>query len=207
MGLSAKTFPGIREKKEDPWIAVITKPFIGHMHKTDVNSGYFGFKRIVLHLSGKYKNETVADVSKKAFCLSKCPMVPVKEIKDHHFKNVKGMALLSETVGANKESEDSEEESEEGASRSTSAAEAKKLGLLSEDGKMRTIFHSNYAFAATDGEKEAFYKHCVMRAFDAKGKVRKKFECDWEKPAACTKAIGKECQSTMEAFEFELAAR
>lgn len=46
------------------------------------------------------------------------------------------------------------------------AKKAIKAGLLSEDGKRRSVFHSWDTVDATMKEKKAFAEHCVKKAFN-----------------------------------------
>ena len=55
---------------------------------------------------------------------------------------------------------------------------AVKSGLVSQDGKKRSVFHSIWSNHATVTEKKVFAEECVTKAFNRqKGEPKKKFRC------------------------------
>ena len=89
-----------------------------------------------------------------------------------------------------------------------------RAGLLSKDKKTRTVFHSVHAAHASDEEKRIFYQHCVKKAFDASGKLKKEYTCSATKPKLPTvkpcfrtfvKMMWEPMYSAKEAFSYMLA--
>jgi len=124
--------------------SVLTKAGVGHSHKAPLASGYFWVKRLVEHTTDDGRK--VADVMKKGYVVC-CPLLPIKYFERHvnrkFFGNSK--AAIKKGYGAER---------------------AIKLGYLSEDKKLRTVFHQIWAAGATLREKWVFVKHCVEKAFD-----------------------------------------
>ena len=72
------------------------------------------------------------------------------------------------------------------------AERAIQLGYLSEDKKLRTIFHSIGAPHATKKEKQVFAEYCVEKAFDHDTqRLKAAYECPTKLPKMFPRGTGR----------------
>lgn len=191
---------------------VLQKTQVGHPQRASPQEGYVMFKRIVFHKTKTNETKAdVVKVGYCVRCplipvekFKNCPTKKGKQLGET--KGTKKGTKVSKKgeesgQGTNerkqKEEEDSCMDDTESAQyfsakgitikgkqgeESYNKATAIAAGLLTSDGKNRSVFHSNVLRDATDIEKRVFVEECFVNAFDEQGAIKEAYACSTSIP-------------------------
>lgn len=160
---------------------VLSKLQVGHPRGASPHEGYVIFKRVVMHKTKT--NDIKADVMKVGYCV-RCPLIPVDKFRDCRPKEgtMATSAACTNDTSAIFFSDAGYIHTYSKRNQVYNKELAIAAGLLSSDGKFRSVFHSNQQKDATDIEKRVFTEECFVNAFNATGDQKEAYACSTSKP-------------------------
>lgn len=147
---------------------IFQKQMLAKLDEAELTTGWIGLKRLVPHKRAA-DNVTVFDVMKIGRCI-RCPLLDTSffDQKEHQRHFGKPDSQLNKL--------------------------AIKNGVLSPDGKLRTVFHSTKSAFATVDELKVFSQFCVQQAFGRNAThawQKKEYQCPTELPTSIANCSGR----------------